>query len=83
MAISRMSLLQVLHKLGVEQDPNFVREAMEALVQAVMERKASMKAGAERYERSPEGGAVLALISLRRGESPWENLYPGGFVLVM
>jgi len=23
MAISRMSLVQVLHKLGVEQDPNF------------------------------------------------------------
>lgn len=54
MAISRMSLVQVLHKLGVEQDPNFLREAMKAVIQAVMEMEVSMKTGAERYERSPE-----------------------------
>lgn len=54
MAISRMSLVEVLHNLGVQQDPNFMREAMKAVVQAIMEIEASMKTGAERYERTPD-----------------------------
>jgi transposase-like protein len=49
-----MSLVQLLHKVGVEKDPNFVREAIKLLAEAVMELEVSIKTGAERYERSTE-----------------------------
>lgn len=70
MAISRMSLVQVLHKLGVEQDPNFLREAMKAVIQAVMEMEVSMKTGAERYERSPERETHRNGYRSRDGDTP-------------
>jgi putative transposase len=49
-----MSLMQLLQKAGVEKDPNFLREAVKLLAEAVMELEVSIKAGAERYERTPE-----------------------------
>lgn len=54
MVISRMSLVEVLQDLGVQHDPNLIREAMKAVVQAIMELEATVRAGAERYERNPE-----------------------------
>ena len=63
-AISKMSLVELFHKLGVSNDGDFLREAVKVLAQAVMELEASMKAGAERYERTEER------ITSRNGARP-------------
>lgn len=70
MATTRMSLVQALHNLGVEQDPNFIREAMKLVVQAVMEIEASMKAGAERYERTEERQTYRNGYRIRQWDTP-------------
>jgi putative transposase len=49
-----MSLMQLLQKAGVEKDPNFLREAIKLLAESLMELEVSIKAGAERYERTDE-----------------------------
>lgn len=52
MATSRMSLVEVFHKLGVSNDVDFLRESVRVLAQCVMDLEATMRAGAERYERT-------------------------------
>jgi putative transposase len=53
-AISRMSLLDLIQKSGVKGDMDFLREGLKVLAEAIMELEVSAKAGAERYERSAE-----------------------------
>jgi len=53
-AISRMSLLDLIHKSEVKGDSDFLREGLKVLAQAVMELEVSAKAGADRFERSED-----------------------------
>lgn len=69
MAISRMSLMQLLQKARVEKDPNFAREAIKLLAEAVMELEVSIKAGAERYERSEERKVYRNGYRIRRWDT--------------
>lgn len=66
MAISRMSLLDLVHKSEVKGDMDFLREGMKVLAQAVMELEVAAKTGAERYERSEKR------ITSRNGYRPRE-----------
>lgn len=52
MAITRMSLLDLIHKCGVKGDTDFLREGIKVLAEAIMELEVSEKTGAERYERT-------------------------------
>lgn len=52
MAISRMSLLVLVHRFGVRGNVGFRREVLKVLAQAVMELEVSQKTGAERHKRS-------------------------------
>lgn len=52
MAISRMSLLDLINKSEVKGDIDFLREGLKVLAQAIMEMEVSAKAGAERHERT-------------------------------
>lgn len=54
MAISRMSLLDLIQKSGVKGDVDFLREGLRVLAQAVMELEVSAKTGAELHERSED-----------------------------
>jgi putative transposase len=49
-----MSLLDLLHKAGVNGDADFLREGIKVLAQSIMELEVSQKIGAERYERTDE-----------------------------
>jgi len=51
-AISRMSLLDLIQKWGVKGDMDFLREGIKVLAEAIMEFEVVEKAGAERYERT-------------------------------
>lgn len=52
MAISRMSLLDLIHKSGVKGDFDFLREGLRVLAQAIMEIEVAQKTGADLHERS-------------------------------
>lgn len=52
MAISRMSILDLIHKAGVKGDTDSLREGLKVLAEAIMELEVAEKTGAERYERS-------------------------------
>ena len=47
-----MTLLKHLRKLGVEEDADFLREAIQVLMQALIEVEVSEEIGAGRYERN-------------------------------
>lgn len=47
-----MTLLKHLRKLGVEDDADFLREALQVLMQALIELEVSEQIGAGRYERN-------------------------------
>ena len=50
-----MDLLELLRKRGVDGDVvDFLREALRALVEGIMEAEVSLRIGAEYGERSPE-----------------------------
>ena len=49
-----MALLELLHKSGMDQEVDFLREALRILVQALMEAEVSSQIGAEKYERSAD-----------------------------
>lgn len=65
MAISRMSLLDLIHK-SVKGDVDFLREGLKVLAQAIMELEVSQKTGAERHERSS------SRVTYRNGFRPRE-----------
>lgn len=46
-----VALLEYLRKVGLGLEPDFLREAIRVLSEALMEVEVSQKAGAERYER--------------------------------
>jgi len=54
MAISRMTLLDLVHTAGIKGDMDFLREGIKVLAQAIMEMEVTEKTGAERYERTGE-----------------------------
>lgn len=53
-SIDRISLLELLRKSGNEGNVDFLREAMQVLVQPQMEAEVVQDIGAERYERNTE-----------------------------
>lgn len=53
-SIDRMTLLELLRKSGMEGDIDFLKEAMNVLVHALMDAEVSAQIGAERYERSTD-----------------------------
>jgi transposase-like protein len=50
----KMALLDLLHKAGIEQDVDFLREGVRVLAQALMELEVTQHLGAERHERTSE-----------------------------
>lgn len=65
----RMTLLELLRKCGVDGDVDFLREALQVLVQSLMEAEVSAQIGAERYERNENR------TTYRNGyrERPWDT----------
>jgi len=51
-SIDRIALLELLRKCGVDGNVDFLKEALQVLVQSLMEAEVSAKIGAERYERN-------------------------------
>ena len=49
-----MDLLELLRKRGVDEDVDFLREAVRVLTDALMDAEVSARIGAERGERSPD-----------------------------
>jgi putative transposase len=49
-----MTLMNHLRQLGVEQDPDFLREAIQVLMQGLIELEVSEQIGANRYERNAQ-----------------------------
>jgi len=64
-----MTLLELLRKCGVDGDVDFLREALQVLVQSLMEAEVSAQIGAERYERNENR------TTYRNGyrERPWDT----------
>ncbi len=53
MVKQRMDLLELVRNQAEDADPDFLREAMGVLVQAIMEAEVAVQIGAEHGERSP------------------------------
>lgn len=53
-SIDRMSLLEILRKSGSEGDVDFLKEALNVLVNSLMDAEVASQIGAERYERNQE-----------------------------
>ena len=53
-SIDRMSLLELLRKSGIDGDVDFLKEALNVLVHALMEVEVAAQIGAERYERNTD-----------------------------
>ncbi|MHC4510186.1 MAG: IS256 family transposase [Planctomycetota bacterium] len=64
-----MALLEYLRKQEVGENPDFLREAVQVMMQMLIELEVSRQIGAERYERNPER------ITYRNGyrERTWET----------
>ncbi len=54
MAKNSMDLLDLLRKRGMDGDVDFLREALQVLVEGIMEAEVSAQIGAEHGERNPE-----------------------------
>src|SRR5690348_10542769 len=70
-----VALLDYLRKVGLGLEPDFLREAIRVMSEALMELEVSQKAGAERYERRAErmtyrNGYRERLWATRVGEIP-------------
>jgi transposase-like protein len=65
----KMALLELLRKVGAEQDLDFLREGVRGLSQAIMELEVRQHVGAERQERTEER------TGQRNGyrERPWDT----------
>ncbi len=49
-----ISLLDILHQIGMDADTDFLREGAQLLTQRLIELEAATVIGADRYERTPE-----------------------------
>ena len=49
-----MDLLELLRKRGVDEDVDFLREAVRVVTDALMDAEVTARIGAERGERSPD-----------------------------
>ena len=54
MAENSMDLLELLGKRGVEGDVDFLREALQVLVEGIMDAEVSAQTGAQHGERNPD-----------------------------
>ena len=54
MAKDSMDLLELLRKRGVDGDVDFLREALQVLVEGIMDAEVSTQIGAQLSERSSE-----------------------------
>ena len=54
MAKSSMDLLEILRKRGMEGDVDFLREALQILVEGIMDAEVSTQIGAQHGERNPD-----------------------------
>ena len=54
MAKSSMDLLEILRKRGMEGDVDFLREALQVLVEGIMDAEVSAQIGAQHGERNPD-----------------------------
>ncbi len=54
MTEATIALRDYLHKLGLEEDPDFLRESVRWMSQMLMELEVEQQTGAGRYERTPE-----------------------------
>ena len=54
MAKNSMDLLELLRKRGLDGDVDFLREALQALVEGIKDAEVSAQIGAQQGERSPE-----------------------------
>jgi len=50
----RVALLELLRKVGIDGDADFLREGVRVMSQALMELEVSQRIGAERHERTAE-----------------------------
>jgi putative transposase len=49
-----ISLLDILHQIGMDEDTDFLREGAQLLTQRLIELEATKVIGADKYERTPE-----------------------------
>ena len=54
MAKNSMDLLELLRKRGMDGDVDFLREALQVLVEGIMDAEVAAQIGAQRGERNPE-----------------------------
>lgn len=64
-----VSLLDLLHQMGMDEDADFLRDGAQLLTQRLIELEATERIGAERYERTSERSTY------RNGyrDRPWET----------
>jgi len=64
-----ISLLDILHQIGMDEDTDFLREGAQLLTQRLIELEATKVIGADKYERTPER------CNSRNGyrDRPWET----------
>ena len=53
-SMDKIALLELIRKIGLDGDVDFLREGLKVLTQAIMEAEVSEWVGAERFERSKE-----------------------------
>jgi len=51
-SIDKFTLLDLIRKVGMEGDVDFLREGLKVLAEALMDAEVSQHIGAERFERS-------------------------------
>lgn len=69
MAKNSMDLLELIRKRGMDGDVDFLREALQVLVEGIMDAEVAAQIGADHGERSPER------VTLRNGyrSRPWDT----------
>ena len=69
MAKNSMDLLELLRKRGMDGDVDFLREALQVLVEGIMDAEVAAQIGAQRGERNPER------VTHRNGyrSRPWDT----------
>ena len=68
-----MDLLELLRKRGIEDDVDFLREALQVLVERIMDAEVSAQIGAQHGERNP--GSISMELRVHTGITsevpPW------------
>ena len=74
-----MDLLELLRKRGIDGDVDLLREALQVLVDGIMDAEVSAQIGAEHSERSPERVTYRNGYRNRTwvpGSAPWRCTFP-------